>query len=284
MYCIACHFKECDFFVRKNNNDIFRCCDCGLLFVYPTILDTAVIYSGDYFHGATGGFGYIDYEIDKEPMIPAFTKYIDLIEKNSLRKGKLLDVGAATGFFIKMAGNRGWEAEGVEISDYAASQARANGHKVKTGSLSSIVTPPETYSVITMFDVFEHFNDPEKELKIAHKSLSKEGLIMINTPNSGSLYAKLLGKNWHLLVPPEHLFLFNQKSLGIMLERVGFKVIMTSNIGKKFTLSYILRMLHKWQGLKIWKKMHEFFSRNKHLNVSLPINFHDNFFVIARKK
>ena len=77
--------------------------------------------------------------------------------------------------------------------------------------------------------------------------MKKGGLIAINTPDSGSFIAKLLGKRWHLLVPPEHLVIFNRVNLDLLLKSCGFEVLWTGKIGKKFTLQYIFQILANWQ-------------------------------------
>ena len=74
----------------------------NFLFVYP-LPQSIDVYDEAYFLGAERGFGYVDYDVDKEPMVPTFLKYLELIKKSGHKKGKILDVGAATGFFLKIA-------------------------------------------------------------------------------------------------------------------------------------------------------------------------------------
>ncbi|MCR4334659.1 MAG: class I SAM-dependent methyltransferase [Patescibacteria group bacterium] len=284
MICVICNSNNISFFTSKNNCDIFCCNNCKFKFVYPIKTDTSSIYSDDYFHGAKKTFGYIDYDSDKEPMISTFIKYLKIIEKIIPNKGKLLDIGAATGFFIKIAKNRGWVVEGVELSDFAANKARNKGLDVKTGTLSSGNFSPESYDVVTIFDVIEHFPDPISEIQIASRILKKGGVLAINTPDTGSFMAKIFGKKWHLIVPPEHLHYFNSSNLSTLLEKKGFKVIKKTKIGKHFTPQYIFKMLYMWQKLWLWKKFSFFFSKKMFSKISISINTRDNIFIIAIKK
>lgn len=267
---------------EKNSYFLYKCRLCSLIFVYPTV-DPSSIYSQDYFSGATDGFGYVDYDADKEPMIPTFNKYIDLFKKYGKEKGSLFDIGAATGFFLKIAQNRGYSVSGVEMSDHAAGEARKAGLDVKSGDMMSMTLSNEAFDIVTMLDVLEHMTDPLNELLEVKRILKKGGLLAINAPNGESLLSKILKSKWHLVVPPEHIFYFSPKNLSQFLEKNGFTVLYSGNIGKRFTLKYIFKILYKWQKLSIWNYLSNFFSKGWFSKLYIPINLHDNFFMIIKK-
>jgi dolichol-phosphate mannosyltransferase len=279
--CPLCKTGKTKVFCEKNGYQIYVCAACRLKFVYP-VPDATAIYSRDYFFGATGGFGYTDYDRDKEPMVPAFTEYLRRIEMLLPERGPLLDVGAATGFFLSLATRRGFEPHGVEISSYAAERAREKGIAVITGTIADLPAE-ERFKVVTMLDVIEHVADPRSEIIRVHKLIAPKGLLVINTPDAGSLYARVMGKRWHLLVPPEHLYYFNRANMRSLLSKTGFDVITISTIGKKFTLPYIFKTLHAWQNFLLWKYLADFCSSGFLARISIPINLRDNMFVIARK-
>lgn len=280
--CFICGQKNFSWFCQKNPYDLWRCQNCALLFVYP-LPDPTKIYSADYFSAATAGFGYIDYDQDKLPMIPTFKKYLSLLKQLAPDRGKLLDIGAATGFFVQLAKEEGWQAEGVEISDYAAGLGRSRGLNIMTGTVTDLSLPANSYDAVTMLDVVEHLTDPLTTLKNVYKILNPGGVMLINTPDASSLVAKLLGKNWHLLVPPEHLHYFNMRNLSRLLAGNGFEVTFTGRIGKKFTLEYIFKTLYHWQKLTLWKFLNEVCQRGWLKKISLPIHLRDNILIIARK-
>ena len=281
--CIGCSGNEHLFFTEKKGYQIYRCKKCNLLFLYPQKNNPIEVYGADYFAGAKEGFGYVDYDRDKEPMRKTFEKYLSQIERLLSKKGKLLDVGAATGFFIDMAKSRGWEVSGVEVSEYAAAEARKKELNVETGTLSAYSAPEGSFDVITLLDVVEHFSDPIEEMKKAYKLLRQGGVLFVNTPDAGSLYAKVLGSKWHLIVPPEHIFLFSTKALVYFLERQGFEVVIVKKIGKRFTLQYILQTLARWQDKKAFRILATKIQKTGLGKISLPLNFRDNVCVIARK-
>jgi len=283
--CIVCGGGSFDFFASKNNFNLYKCKNCHLIFVYPLPADVHSTYSEDYFMGAKKGFGYVDYDKDKMPMIGTFDRFLDIIEKFSIKKGKLLDVGAASGFFLDLAQKKEWNVSGVEISEFAASKAWERGLNVAIGAIEDLkANHSEHFRVITMLDVIEHMSNPISAISKARELLEDGGIIAINTPDSGSLVAKILGRKWHLIVPPEHLFLFNKKNMKDLLKKQGFEVLLTANFGKKFTLRYIFQVGSNWLNLKLLKFMSDFLNHNFFGELSVPLNLRDNFFIIARKK
>ena len=281
--CLVCG-SIAPFVGDKNGYRFHRCRSCGLLFVWPLPTGNLEIYSEDYFAGAQGGFGYVDYDRDKSAMADTFESYLDRLAGRHPQLGELLDVGAATGFFLDLARTRGWRTCGVEPSKYASLAATEKGLTVYRGVVEELDLPDASFDVITMWDVIEHVNNPDASLAAAYGLLRPEGTLALNTPDVGSFLARLLGLRWHLVVPPEHLVLFSAESLRKLLEDNGFTVIGLHRIGKRFTIQYVLQTLARWQGLSMWRKAADLSRRSGFGNWGVPINLRDNMFVLARKK
>lgn len=280
--CICCDSCETKLFTNKNNHDILKCKVCDLLFVQPTppVKD---IYLEDYFRGANNGFGYANYDMDKQATKHTFALFLDNIEKLLPARGKLLDIGAATGYFMNIAAERGWQASGLEMSDWAASKGRSRGLDIATGTLESNNFQDDSFDAITMWDVIEHMPDPKSALERSFKLLKQGGVVAINTPDSGSLVARLAGRMWHLLVPPEHLYYFNQKNLPALSEKIGYKVLKTGRPSKEFTVNYVLRFVANRLKSKTIANIANYTSNKRIGRVNLPINLRDNMFLIFKK-
>ena len=216
-------------------------------------------------------------------MLKTFERYLKLLERYLGGKKSLLDVGAATGFFIKLAESFGWQAAGVEISAFAAAVAAKDGLKVIHGTIKDYSPASGPLDAVTYLDVFEHLPQPQAELDLVKKILKPGGLLLINTPDSSSLFAKILGKNWYSILPPEHIILYNPKNLAAFLEKNGFTVLLTKKIGKKFSLPYVFQILYNWLGWKTLLNLSKIFSGKFFDSLSLPLNLRDNFFIIAQK-
>ena len=281
--CPVCDQITSNFFVKKDNFNFFKCGDCGLIFISPVPGDNLKIYSSDYFSGAKKGFGYVDYDIDKRAMSSSLNSYLDKIEKVLPQKGNLLDIGAATGFFIEMAEKRGWKTQGVEFSEYAAQKARDKKLNVKTGTFESSGLKENSFNLVTLWDVVEHLSNPKETLFSVYNILDKGGVIAINTPDSGSFVARALNKGWHLIVPPEHLFLFSQKSLSKLLKGIGFEILFIGKIGKKFTLQYAVQIMANKQKSSVLNLLAKNLQNNFLGKIIIPFSLGDNFFLLARK-
>lgn len=282
--CPICGLGVNKLFCEKNNHKIYNCGNCDIAFVWPIPDNLKTIYQESYFKNNAGEkkeFGYADYDKDKEPMKEVFNLYLKKI--SGLANGKkIFDIGAATGYFLDLAKEKGWQTSGIEISEFAANEAKKRGHNVFCGNLPELDIKGK-YDVITMWDVLEHFDSPKKYLFAAFEMLNPDGLLVINTIDKNSWWAKVMGRRWQLIVPPEHLFYYSPKGLQYLLEQSGFEIKEMNKIGKKFSLAYIFKMLYNWQGLNIWKNMFDYFDKPFWRKFSIPINLRDNIFVIAVK-
>lgn len=158
-------------------------------------------------------------------------RYLELTKNRvkevyKLRKtGRLLDVGCAKGSFLRTFGGK-WKLYGLEINTKTAQIAKKNvpNATIYTKKIESAKLPKGYFDVITLWHVFEHLKNPHLILKKIHSSLKVGGHIIIEIPNSESLYRKIFGKHWQLLMVPEHLYFYSKKTLSEVLVKNGFKV------------------------------------------------------------
>ena len=149
------------------------------------------------------------------------------VERFSRRQsGDILDVGCATGLFLNEMARAGWRTQGVEPAASAAEYARRRlGLDVFQGTLGQVTWPPESFDVITFWDVLEHTFSPISELRRAASLLKPGGLAAINVPNWHCLDRRLFGPYWIGLDPPRHLYVFTRSTLTALLERAGLSVL-----------------------------------------------------------
>jgi predicted SAM-dependent methyltransferase len=94
------------------------------------------------------------------------------------------------------------------------------------------------FDVIVMSDVLEHVTDPIKTLNKIFALLKDDGVMLIITPEIGSLSHRLMGKRWSNY-KAEHLFYFNRKSIRVLADTAGFDICELRTSKKALNLKYI---------------------------------------------
>jgi 2-polyprenyl-3-methyl-5-hydroxy-6-metoxy-1,4-benzoquinol methylase len=220
--------------------EIYKCQTCGTVFRDQEvgIENLRELYNEDYYMktwpGSLGRF-FTEFDPDEHHKTRFFNKQLSEFENLCGGPGKLLDVGCANGVFVWMAHERGWEAEGVELSPFAAKWGRKQFDvNITEGTIRDL--PPEpAYDVITFWDTIEHLPDPARALRGAYKRLAPGGMLAVLTPDSASLVNRLVhashkvapgftGPYLEKLYHKDHLTYFDRETLGRALCEQGFEI------------------------------------------------------------
>jgi SAM-dependent methyltransferase len=151
----------------------------------------------------------------------SFRKLLSTIERYSQR-GRILDVGCNIGNFVKIAGERGWKATGIDVNTEAIRYGRERFDLDLLTAEEFKQRGQGDFDVIHSSDTIEHFNNPAESLEYFASKCKPGGLIVLSTPNYDSFVCRLLQ-----LKPSEHLFLFNYRSMRVLVERLGLEYIET---------------------------------------------------------
>lgn len=193
------------------------------------------------------------------------------------RRGRLLDVGAASGILLREAEALGFDAVGVEPSRHLAARARAEGLEVHTGVLPQPAIEATTFDVVTLVDVIEHVDDPLDLLARCRRHIAAGGSLVVVTPDRGSVAARLLGRRWwHRRLA--HVSYFDQSTLTAALERSGFVPERWGRPRWYFPVGYLATRVLQYLP---WGR------RASGRSVSggglvVPLNLRDSFAVVAR--
>jgi SAM-dependent methyltransferase len=218
---------------------VVRCSDCTLIYVTPRREEAKLraMYEVDYWRSPSAKeFGYTDYLRDEPLYRRTYRRRFAAIRRHHPKPGRVLDVGCAAGFFLSIAKEEGWSCTGVEVSPAMAAFARERyGLDVRLGSLLEQGFSPATFDLVTFWDVIEHLPDPAAALREARRLLAPGGLVLVETQNVGSAFARLLGRRWQHYKHAEHLYHFDPATVRQLLELTGFEVIdLRSALGGKY--------------------------------------------------
>lgn len=152
-----------------------------------------------------------------------YNKGLDLIGSLD-NAAKVLDVGCSSGYFLKIASERGYVINGLEPNKLEASYAIEQGIKVLGRTIEDLPNRSD-FSLITLWDVLEHIHDPVFYLKRLRSHLSPTGLVFVQVPTSDSLAARVLREACNMFDGIEHLTLFSARSLDTAFERAGYALV-----------------------------------------------------------
>ncbi|HVT16751.1 MAG TPA: class I SAM-dependent methyltransferase [Thermoanaerobaculia bacterium] len=196
-----------------------RCARCGLV---ATDCTPGYTYDEQYFTGrGEGGYAF-DSPFARALDAARFGAELDRLERQGLR-GRLLDIGCATGRFLAHARERGWEIAGVEIADFARQRAE-NDLGVSIAPSLEALPPRETFDVVTLHHVLEHVHDPLAFLRdVVERRVERR--LLIEVPNFASLASRTHGPRWRDLRPEQHVFHYTPATLRGLVEWAGLRVV-----------------------------------------------------------
>ena len=168
-------------------------------------LDFANLYSENYFSGDE----YLNYEQGKKVHRKNFTRKLHILKKLMLPKEmRILEIGSATGEFLKVARDNGiGRLLGVEISEFARNEAIKDGLDVYSpfdNKLDDIIKEFRP-NIILGWDVWEHLENPSTIFKHYLDLATPDAYLALTTVDASSRTAKLRGHNWRQFHPPTHI-------------------------------------------------------------------------------
>lgn len=145
-------------------------------------------------------------------------------------QGKLLEIGASHGAFLRLAASCGYDVMGIEMSPSVIDFAkRTFDVPLRAGPFESVGLPDAEFDVVCSFDVLEHFAEPILAVRELRRILKPGGIAIIQTPElpDRPVEALVAEGNRFLehLRAPEHVFLFSRASIRRLFAENGFPVI-----------------------------------------------------------
>jgi len=217
--CMICQEPVFNPFLDFGSSQIYRCRKCGLGKRVPFVLKSGY---GDDFAGRVGR-----YEVWER----IYNRIYGLLERFK-EPGNLLDIGCAEGTSLLIGQKRGWEAEGIEVSQKAVDFGKKHfGLDIKRGDFEAIDDfGRKHYDVVVLNHLLEHLESPKSALVKARTLLKDGGLVFVGTPNVDSFWAKLLRERWFPWQPEQHLWHFQMKHLNSLLKSAGFGPVYRSSV------------------------------------------------------
>lgn len=254
---------------------IYKCGDCGHLYaVGPISQDILDHVYGAAFHStsqqrAAGPGSSISINA---------TRRVRWLTENGLR-GKLLDVGAGRGYFVKAASSV-FEARGIDYSKNASEYGRELGICLSSGDFLEADYTPGSFDVLTFWDVLASMTNVHATVQKSSRLLRQGGHAIFTLPMGDSLACRIAGARWPLWIPPVNLHYFSKNSVKALLNKHGFEVVRMEYLAKRVSANFLLLKLARSFGLKRLEAS----LAGSSLSWAIPVNLGDILTVMARKK
>ena len=253
--CIACDLIPDKSFRLSNGARLLRCPRCRLGWWDWPVFQPAELYNQNYFQSAETTAGYDDYAAQEAGLRRTARQRLNRIARvgtlssGILEQRSLLDIGCGIGVFPEEACRLGWKASGIEVSEYAAGEARRRNLSVRCSPIEALRLEPASLDCVTLWDVIEHLVDPVATLCQIGQTLRIGGILALSTGDITSLCARLSGRRWHLFNLPEHLFFFSPRCLQLLLARAGCRIVSVIREVNWVPVAYLQERLSKMFGL-----------------------------------
>ncbi len=226
-------------FPKHTHSQIVKCLSCGLIFANPILAPKIIrsIYSNANWH--------IEPQLEnmKRDYLGELMDVLPLLKS----RATMLEIGCADGFVLAEAGKLFKKAVGVEPSN-AALIAKPNLNIIRSEFKPGLFEP-NSFDFICAFQVLDHLIKPMETLQEICKVLKPGGIFLAVNHNIRSPLARLFGESCSMY-DLQHIYLFDTKTIRLLLERGGLEVLKARDIKSTYMLDYAIKMLPLNEGAR----------------------------------
>ena len=211
----------------------YKCCNCGFIQCNTTSVTE--------FYEKLKDEEYIDSGNQRSLQ---FVKLLENVERYIPVNGKILDIGAGCGLFLREAMKQGYCVTGIEPSLFLTEIGKKEGLNIIHGTFPENC-PSEKYDAIFLTDVIEHIVDPLSMLERLPDYLTPDGKVIVTTPDVSSIMAKFMGRRWwHYRIA--HVGYYNKVTLEKIMNRAAMSLVKWNYAKWYFSSRYILERLTRY--------------------------------------
>ena len=150
-------------------------------------------------------------------------QFCNFVEKYSLKRKKVIEIGCGCGEFLSLMQQFGVEAYGLEYSEESVMQCVKNSLKVSKGFIQSSTDRLNfaPFDAFFILNFLEHLPDPNSVLRGISCNLTDGAIGLIEVPNFDMILRNKLFSEFIC----DHLFYFTRETLNTTLRLNGFEII-----------------------------------------------------------
>lgn len=151
--------------------------------------------------------------------------YAHLASRFGPKQGRVLEIGCGLGHLLGWLADR-YQVFGTDINTWALCKARdqvPDGQFICMSAEELGAFPDQTFQIVIAKHVVEHLPNPQKAIAEMSRVLSREGLLLLATPNLDSPMRWVKKENWIGYKDPTHISLKPPAEWLDELKKNGFK-------------------------------------------------------------
>jgi len=179
------------------------------------------------------------------PEMKEFRKkqFSSFIQKFSLKKKKIIEIGCGNGEYLSIMKQFDVDAYGLENSGGAVTHCNRSGLNVSKGFIQkgSYKLKHAPFDAFFTLNFLEHLPGPNLFLRGVYNNLKDNAIGFVEVPNLDMILRNKLFSEFMR----DHLFYFTKKTLSLALNLNGFEVIECDEVWHEYIISAIVRKRNK---------------------------------------
>ncbi len=151
--------------------------------------------------------------------------YAQLARRYGRRGRRLLEVGAGLGHLVGQLED-GFRTYGIDLNSWAVREARkvAPDTALQTASAQELPFEDSVFNVVIIKHIVEHLPRPEHAIAEIARVTEPGGILILATPNLGSLLKPWKGEGWIGYQDPTHISLKQPAEWLALIQNAGFEL------------------------------------------------------------
>lgn len=209
-----------------NQKRFVQCTECHATRLYDRIRENQLGYLYDHYYSDDN---LSEQQLNEQLANPTFAFRRQRLERFVPdERRSLFEVGCGDGNFLATLKARGWQVDGLEYSASIVPLVKARHNiEIQAGNLLEVPIAPTSLNTVAAYHVFEHLYHPTQWLQKVRTILKPGGILHLQLPNFGGIDARLTQGAWEGLAFPQHVYLYNPRTLNQLLIGEGFKPLST---------------------------------------------------------
>jgi len=216
-HCPICNSKKSKFDRKLNGIDLVKCTKCH--FVYANLKDDFIFDENSNYEDTAAE----SYEARQSKVDQYWFSWVAKKLTKKYGKGKVLDVGCGNGMLLNEFIKCGWDAYGLDVSEWSKSASKRYGFALYSDPIEDDTLPENTFDLVVSMSTLEHIAQPLVHLDHIARVIKPGGsLYVAGVPNYGSLSIRLGISKFNSNLPPTHVNYFTKDAMK-KLRKYGLK-------------------------------------------------------------